>query len=289
MPKFRGLKRLTKINQYRSLIHLGSAQTANSAGQILLISLLVLVVAMTIGLSLAARTINNLRVTTAQDSSQRAFAAAEAGLERALTQISSTTITGNLNNDSNYITTVNTRSANEFQINSGDFLIKNDTADIWLSAYPDYSSPWTGTLNIYWGSSSDVCVGTPESNNTMSALEIVIISGTRASPVINHYAFDPCGSRRTNNRFSSSSSGGTVSGRNYAFRAAINVSSGLLARIIPLYAGTYVGIRGTNLPPQGIEVSSIGMSGGTQRKLTSFRSYPKAPVEFYPYLIFSPK
>lgn len=289
MPKFRGLKRLTKIIQQRVYRLSSFAPVRNDSGQILLISLLVLVVAMTIGLSLAARTINNLRVTTAQDSSQRAFAAAEAGLERALTQISSATITGNLNNNSNYVTTVNTRSANEFQINSGDFLIKNDTADIWLSAYPDYSSPWTGTLNVYWGNSSDVCVGTPESSNTMSALEIVIISGTRASPTLSHYAFDPCNARRTSNRFSSSSSGGAVSGRNYAFRAAVNVTSGLLARIIPLYAGTYIGIRGTNLPPQGIEISSVGISGGTQRKLTSFRSYPKAPVEFYPYLIFSPK
>lgn len=289
MPNFRGLKRLTKIYQYRALGIPRSMPVTNDNGQILLISLLVLVVAMTIGLSLAARTINNLRVTTAQDSSQRAFAAAEAGLERALTQLTSTTITGNLDNSSNYRTTVNTRSANEFQVNSGDFLIKNDTADIWLSAYPDYSSPWTGTLNIYWGNSTDTCVGTPESSNTMSALEIVIISGTRAAPTLSHYAFDPCNARRSSNRFGASSTGGTVSGRNYAFRAAINVSSGLLARIIPLYAGTYIGIRGTNLPPQGIEISSVGMSGGTQRKLTSFRSYPKAPVEFYPYLIFSPK
>lgn len=289
MPELPGVIRLTKKVRLK-LRNLSECMPAySSRGQILLISLLVLVVAMTIGLSLATRTINSLKVTTAQDSSQKAFAAAEAGLERALTQLSSTTITGSLDSVSNYSTTVNTRSSNEFQVNSGDFLIKNDTADIWLSDYPNYTLPWTGTLNIYWGSSADVCVGTPEANNTMSAIEVVIISGTRTSPILSHYAFDPCTSRRTGNRFSASTTGGVVSGKNYSYRAAINVTSGLLARIIPLYAGTYIGVRGTNLPPQGIEITSVGSSGGTQRKLTSFRSYPKAPVEFYPYLIFSPK
>ena len=50
-------------------------------GQILLLVVLVMTIALTIGLSLATRTITDIRTTTEEENSQRAFSAAEAGIE----------------------------------------------------------------------------------------------------------------------------------------------------------------------------------------------------------------
>jgi len=60
----------------------------NQSGQILIIFLLVLVVGLAIALSIASRTVTDIRQTTTSDESNRAYFAAEAGVERALKQIS---------------------------------------------------------------------------------------------------------------------------------------------------------------------------------------------------------
>ncbi len=260
------------------------------SGQILLISLMVMVVAMVVGLSIATRTITTLRTTAAEDSSLRAFSAAEAGIERAMTATADTTFSGSLGNSSSYVASTSVLSGNEFLVQSGGFALKNDPVDIWLSNYPDYTGPWTGALSIYWGDSSDVCIASPETSNTMAALEIVLISGNRNSPVVNTYAYDACAGRRNNyNQFSAPGAGRTIAGKTFAYGVSIPVASGLIARIVPLYAGSYFGVAGSGLPPQGTVVRSTGNSGGTQRRIVSFRGYPKVPPELYPYLIFLPK
>ncbi len=53
-------------------------------GQILIVILLIMVVALAIGLSVATRSLSNLRISTQSEFSQRAFSAAEAGIEKAL-------------------------------------------------------------------------------------------------------------------------------------------------------------------------------------------------------------
>jgi Tfp pilus assembly protein PilX len=260
------------------------------SGQILLISLMVLVVAMVVGLSVATRTVTTLRTTTAEDSSRRAFSAAEAGIERAMTATVNTTFSGNLGNNSDYVTTTSVLSGNSFLVQSGGVVLKNDPADIWLSNYPDYSSPWSGTLTVYWGDATDVCIATPESSNTMAALEVILIRGSRNAPIVNTFAYDPCAGRRNSyNHFSAPSAGGTVAGKAFRYSASIPVNSGLVARIVPLYAGAYFGVTGTNLPSQGTVIESTGSSGGAIRRIISFRGHPSTPPEIYPFLIFLPK
>ncbi len=271
------------------------------SGQVLIISLLVLVVALTVGLSVAVRTITTTRMTAAEDTSQRAFSAAEAGLERALT--AGVDFSGVLlSNNSSYSTSTSELPNNDILVDNGAFIAKDDPVDVWLSDYPDYTNPWGGNLTIYWGSVTDNCVGTPEANNTMAAIEVILIRGSGAAPIIDHFAYDPCSPRTNSNNFVdvSTSAGASFGGKTFTHSATIliPVSSGLMARIIPLYAGTYIGVRGSAaLPSQGKVITSVGCSGstaadcsgGTQRKIVSFRGYPKAPVELYPFLIFSPK
>jgi hypothetical protein len=215
--------------------------------------------------------------------------------------------TGAFPNSSSYATSTNVVSGDEFLVNGGGLVLKDDPVDVWLSEYPDYTNPWPpvggpGTLTVYWVSNSDSdpnnCANNAE-NSSAPAIEIVLIKGdSKVDPntTITHYAFDPCNTQRRSgasfsNNFTPALGGGTVKGKAFTYSASITVPTGkgLLARIIPLYAGTHIGVIGTGLPPQGTVISSIGSSGGTQRKIVTFRGYPRAPIELYPFLIFSTK
>lgn len=260
---------------------------SDSRGQALLIVVLVMVVALTVGLSIASKTITSLRTSTEEANSQKALAAAEAGIEQALktNQIASGTFT---DTQTSYQTSVTQILGTSFLMNGGNPVLQDNGSDIWLSNYSAdpanlYTNPWSGTLTIKWGTSADAC--------TNAALEVVIISGTKNSPVSNRYAFDPCSSRAGSNRFTQVGlSRSSVSGKDFFYQAQVAVSSGLLGRIIPLYFNTPLAIVGSvALPPQGSTITSKGTSGTTERKVNVFQGYPEIPSEYFPYNLFSPQ
>lgn len=266
-------------------------------GQMLLIVVLVMVVVLTVGLSAATRTITNIRVSSDEEASERAFSAAEAGLEKALGGDITQSTTGNFANNSTFKTTLVQQTGTEIFLENNLAVLKDDVADIWLSTYPDYSSPYSGNLTIHWGSTGDVC-SPSEASNTMAALDIAVLSGTTANPQVTRFAVDPCTDRRIANNFSPVlMSGGTIKDKSYAYRYNITVTSGLLARIRPLYSSTSIGVNGcnsgggtcANLPSQGTVIESVGTSANAQRKIVTFRSYPKIPTELFPYVLFAPK
>jgi hypothetical protein len=266
-------------------------------GQILLIIILVMTVALTIGLSVATRTIMNIRTSADEESSQRAFSAAEAGIEQSLQNSNSTS--GQFGNNTSYQTTISTVAGTGFLLNNGAPILKDNPVDVWLAAYPNLTTPWTGAVTIYWGSSSDNCA-TNEATNSMAALEVVLITGTKNNPRLMNYPIDPCQARANVNRFdynSIATNNTTFQGKTYGFRKSIEITNGLLLRIIPLYAPTRAAITSctcdgaaiANLPAQGTLVTSTGSSGETQRKITGFKENPKLPVQLFPFVIFSPK
>ncbi len=250
---------------------------------------MVMVVALTVGLSVMVRTITNIRTSNEDENSQRAFSAAEAGVEKSLVTNSSVPAT-NLDNNTSYSTTISTSSGDKFLANNGAIVLEDDPQDIWLSTYPSYTGQWSGNLTINWGNSSDVCT-TSQSTNTQAALEVVLISGSAVSPKLTTYALDPCTPRSSGNNFENvTAAGNVVGGKTFAHKKTIPIASGLIMRIIPLYAPTAIGIEGdVALPSQGTVVTSIGVSDNTQRKIVSFRGYPKLPPEIFPFIIFSPK
>src|SRR3972149_4690052 len=104
-------------------------------GQVLLIVVLVMIVALTVGLSLISRSVTNLRTSTEEAESQKALAAAEAGIEQALK--SGTAPAGeNLgSNKTTYSTNVTALSGTKFMVNGGNSVPRDDGADVWLSNY----------------------------------------------------------------------------------------------------------------------------------------------------------
>lgn len=254
-------------------------------GQVLLIIVLVMVVGLTIGLSLASRSITNLRTSEEEVTSQQALSAAEAGIEQ-VSKTNASIANGSFLNNTTYNTSITSVSGNSFLLNGGNDVLKDDGADVWLSNYSTdsaklYQNPWSGNLGIYWGKDNNGC--------NQAALEIVVISGSRANPVSRKYAFDPCLSRTSQNHFTFVSSGGQASGKNFPFASSINISNGLILRVLPLYQETSIGVSGDSaLPSQGEIVTSVGTSGTTSRKVTVFQGFPTLPSEYFPYGLFSP-
>ncbi len=281
----------------------------SESGQALLIVVLVMVIALTVGLSVASRSVTNLRTTAEEESSQKAFSAAEAGIEQALKTGKSITSSQSLGTSARIENIVVAQvGGTEFLLNGGNTVSLDDGIDIWLSNYPDYSNPWPpgasdGSITFYWGSPTDSC-NTSQDQNTMSALEIIIISGTPAFPKSTRYAFDSslgaCSTRASNNNFTPSQSGNfSISGKTFVNRASIPVvsRSGLLGRVIPLYASTSMAVVACDagnancnpLPPQGNNIDSTGVSGETKRRIKVFQGYPSLPTEFLPYILFQTK
>lgn len=264
-------------------------------GQTLLIVVLVMVIVVTVGLSIVSKSITSLRTSTEEANSAKALSAAEAGIAQTLQ--SRATIAGNTLPNTSYNTNIAAQSGLEVLLNGGNVASKDDGVDLWLVDYnngsPNYSTPWSGTsFTVYWGSSSDVCNSSPLIN-TQAALEIVVVSGPLPG-TIKKFAYDPCSARKSNNNFSSASPGGIVGGKTFAYSANIPITSGLIARIIPLYANTIVGVRGaTALPSQGSLITSTGSSGtpgnAVIRKINVFQGYPQIPAQYFTHGLFWPR
>src|SRR4030042_5773261 len=135
------------------------------SGQILIFVLLVVVVALAVGLSVASRNITNLRTSTQTGESQRAFSAAEGGVEDMLSRISAITSVPaknlEVNSTSGYTgqvtigtvgdlpASVKLKGINVYQMQ----LVPGEVGQINLSGYP--AAPITsGIITVEWIQSS---------------------------------------------------------------------------------------------------------------------------------------
>jgi hypothetical protein len=262
-------------------------------GQALLIVVLAMVVALTVGLSVASRSIVNLRNSQQDISSQQAISAAEAGIEQTIRNGASIA-RNNLSDTTSYSTTLTTVEGNsDFLLNGNNKVSKDDATYIWLSPYslnPSslFQNTWPGSsVNIYWGDSSTAC------NN--AALEIVVLSGSKAVPITTKYVYDSCASRLAANHFTSSTLvSHPISNITLYNRASIPVTNGFLIRVTPLYSDAYVGASSSDpvnypLPSQGSIITSTGTTdNNVKRVLNVFQGYPEIPAEFFPFGLFWP-
>lgn len=255
-----------------------------SRGQMLLVVVLTMIVALTVGLSIASRTITDLRISRQNEESQRAFQAAEAGIERALQSAEEVSDVPFANN-SEYSTIISNPSGTNFLLNAGELVDQNTGIDLWLSDYPDYSNPRDTNLTVYWSrTGSQTECDADSGDSTIAALEVVILSGSLSNPVVTKYVSDGCALRTSG---ATSAAGGTMPITNMEFNSALVINGivdGLVARVIPLYNSTVVGVvSSADLPEQGTVVESTGISGQTVRRVQYFASHPQIPLEIFPY------
>lgn len=271
----------------------------NQKGQALLIIVLVMVVALTIGLSVASRTITNLRNTQEQANSQKALSSAEAGVEQAIKSNATVgqTLSGNLSTTTSYTTTITQAGSGTtpFLLNAGNIVPKNDAIYVWLNPYATQSAQlwpaswstksYNGTLSIYWGSSTDPCAN--------GAIEAIVITkaSSAPSPTATRYVYDSCAARQSVNHFSApTSSVNTISGTTTRYRADIAITNGILGRVNPYYSDVNIALSGSSpLPSQGTVITSVGTAqNSTQRQVRVYQGFPEIPPEFFPFILFSP-
>lgn len=266
----------------------------NEKGQILLIVLLIMTVALTVGLSLATRTILNVRIVTQEEQSQKAFSAAEAGIEETLRNCSTSSCTpasppfgGFSQNNTTFSVKVNVSNGYNLLVNAGNQILQDEGTQVWLSAYGSTSGTYNGTISMYWGGSSDTCPGAP-------ALELIIISGSKSSPTLSRFAVDPCSGRRSSNSFTVAQVGSyTLNSKNFSYNFDTpQIVNGLFMRVVPLYQSTVMGIIASSaLPVQGFDITStgtvLGQANPITRRIKVFNSYPQLPAGLFNYTLFS--
>ncbi len=279
----------------------------SQGGQILLIVVLVIIVASTIGLSIATRSIISLRTSTEEAESQKALAAAEAGIERAIQNSIPIGIGGdNPSNNSRYTTKVEEVKDSSFLINGGNVIPKDEGADVWLVGHNsdgslDYSSvnKKTDFINLYWGSSSEAC-GT---STAPAATQVIVVSRDKTTEEIKsyRYAYDSCS--RGNNFTKPSEGSFSISGKTFTNKTPEGPSDSdigkgvkyiVFIRVIPIYKDAVIAVSACNnggnnctgLPTQGYKISSTGTSGSANRMLTVFKGYPQTYLPYLSYGLF---
>lgn len=272
-------------------------------GQVLLIVILVIIVASTVGLSLASRSIINLRTSTEEAESQKALAAAEAGIERAIQgNVISTGVNilnDNLSNKSQYTVDVQQGDASSFLINGGNAIPKDEGADVWFAQHDASGSaiistalsPWF--VYLYWGLPSEAC----NTSTAPAAIEAIVVTNNGTTTTTYRFAFDPCD--RGNNFALPNTWGHLIGDKTLRYSGDLviggNIKNIVFIRVIPIYKDAVVGINTCNqwlfncnspLPSQGYKYTATGTSGQAIRKLTVFRGYPQTYLPYLSYGLF---
>lgn len=285
-------------------------------GQVALIVLLLLTISLTVGLSLIARTVNELRVTSNAERSAQAYAVAEAGVEEALVNSSlnegdSKELELGDGKTAKYtITQKATQGESDAPYVFPKTYDKDEAAQLWLFDYKSFMDNTLGsntaskfflnpgsaagtpdhTIRIHWGTQTE------SGAQFNPAIEITVISarltgGNLSDFTVTKYPFKS--GSQSNNFANAVASTTSINGTNYNYYADIPLRSGggispVLLRLKLLYNqqkhGVVVdpnpGATAFNLPAQGSIVDSTGESGNVVRKLRVYQSYPTLPGIF---------
>ncbi len=260
------------------------------SGQIIILVLLVVVVALAIGLSVASRNIINLRTSTQTEQSQRAFNAAEGGVENILpnlTSIGSANVGSSVGNctvvsqsqnktdctvtlDNNIKANVNVLSAHEYErpVSLGD------VAQIDLKGA-------SGQVQIDWAKP-----GENAPDGQAASLEVTQIYGSSPYNAPRLY-FQGGSGRNENGSFSTSPPCTVTSGYTKCVRIDIQPSPQIL-RIKPFWGSTTVKVSGANLPLQTYDITATASTDiGVTRKVKVTRTVlPQLPAVF-DYVLYS--
>ena len=280
----------------------------NQRGQVLLIVVLTMIVALTVGLSIAARIVTELRLSKQNEESQRAFQAAEAGVQQTLVRqgsVGSANAPITFDNNAAFSTTFEEDSGTAIVMNNGLEVDQAVGGDVWLSDYNvdpslQFLNPMGSgspvSITMYWGTASQTSCVSGAGDSAAPAIEVTALVGPKNNPSTYRNIFEAAGCNRINNAIVGTTAGGPFTLKSTVFRNSVNLtfngsslSNGLIMKVVPVYNSTVVGFQtsGEEFPPQGSVVTSTGTSGDTVRKVEYYQSYPQMPLEVFLYSILS--
>lgn len=265
-----------------------------NSGQALLIILLIMAVALTIGLSVVSRSVTEIRLSQEQEESARAFSAAEAGLEHYLATgtapsedlIEGFTITTDISNlgDSAVFVFPNKIRADNTQT---VWLVGHDNGDLGPSV------KFTGgEIRVFWGNEE-----TPYNDPKTPALEAILYYEEGGEFKTKRHTGDPNPGRRSDNNFQAAGHDGySPNDETFQFFMRVqNLPAGAVyyaLRLKLIYNDTahLLGVKGIgdSIPLQGKCYQSTAQSAesGIASKVEQCQLYSSLPTAF-DYVLFS--
>lgn len=249
-----------------------------NGGQVLLITLLVLTFALTVAISLIARTTTDISITNQNEDSAKAFSAAEAGIEVGMS--TSADSSQSFTTGAKYNVAVTDLGGSAGVLAYPKIILPGSVQTVWLADHND-----DGSLNearVYTPPYIDVCW---TNSGAAPAIVVSILYKRAGAYLMAKDAFDPDGARRAIDAFAaptSTSAGrecGSADNRARIIFASYGINPAadtlFMMRIRPIYAGTSISLDSTvALPLQGKSVVSTGSAGGgVTRKIVVFQQY----------------
>jgi len=260
----------------------------SNRGQIALIILLFMAVILTIGISVATRTTEDVSVSRKEEETTRVFNAAEAGIESALglaTPLPDLPYIGDVYNPAPYTFSVPDSLTYDYQIEKDDILEvivpQGNTIDVNVSGVSGTDGLW-----IDWGEPTAGC----------SAGGIVVAIYNAAGPTVRRWGFIGAGCVSGDNFIDTF----VIAPPGSAWRLALGfglvpgfTSNDVLLRIRATYADMPIRItpRGgwvASFPPQQYNIESEGTKAltGETRAILTTRTNPFIP-SIFDYVVFS--
>jgi len=247
-------------------------------GQVLLIVVMLLATALTVALTSTYQSVTETQLTKLEEENQKALAAVEAGIEKALQSKRQGNFTFTSLGLSN-LSGIDTSQSSVEISNQGSttfvtpLLQKDEQYTFYLANYPNFNSYWGGQINIYF-----------KTESACPSLELTQIKNDNS---LVRNIVDPCGQITDPNdlRLGTTSGPYSFGGFNFGYKLSNNISISntklLIVRV--LFAPTRIGFQGTNnFPLQGSTIISTAKTqAGVEKKVQLFQSYPQIPAEFF--------
>ena len=255
-------------------------------GQALVVVLLILGIAVTVGLSVVSRSVTDVTVSTGEEESAKALEAAEAGVERALggvIAVDGPPVIDNLQESSFNVTNTAVGDGSVYEV--PNLLAAGDVATIQMDGftgpppYPNFVLCWENVIEA-----------------ADPAVEVMLYFRRGGVIGVGRQGYDPNPVRLTG--FLPDSMGNCPGGfSNYNFHRRFDLedfgitdlSTGevgvpvlmrvrMLLNTVP--QGIVLVVPSGNLPIQGSEIISTGQAGGSTQKLRVLQTNPDLPMMF---------
>ena len=203
----------------------------NERGQALLIVLLAMAVVLTVVLSVLGSSTSDIKISSNEAESLRAFSAAESGVEKAL--VSNVASSGNVGS-ANFNATVISLAQGTKSYNYPNNLTVGDFGTLWFIAHASDGSYVCGSSTpCFTGRNIKVCWGKAGASSSVATTPAIDLSvyylvtpGDFSTARVAKAVFDPNASRLSGNSYTLSDPGScTVGQTNYAFSKTIDLST----------------------------------------------------------------
>lgn len=269
----------------------------NERGQTIIILLLVMVVGLTIGLSLVSRSLTDIKISQQTELSQRAFSAAEAGLEYALSKGLANISTGisktNIADNVSYSGQVEKVGSVGYELSGKAAVEKDDVAQVNLDSTDLEGGTMATLLDVYWGErgTSQVPSPNPCDNPYVASLELTFVTQSGTTYGIQKYAYNACSIA---NNFDSATAPLPTATPYFAKKTSLAIpSNAKILRIKPLYNNASIKIvpKGSSddarLPQQAYKLTVKGEAQGKVRAIEWQQPIKPAMPAIFDYVLFS--